>query len=278
MTDREKSIRSRLAEIGLMEDGDIPLADAALLLAALDHPRADLAVLQAQLDDLKDASSALQPAADAVARARALSDLLFAQNGFRGDDENYDDARNANLIDVLERRRGLPVTIAVLYLHAAQSAGWSAVGLDFPGHFVIRVDGEDESDIVVVDPFNGGQVLEAKDLERLLLSVTGEDAKIDPRHAQPVSDRAVLLRVLNNIRTRALGGDDLERSMEIMERMVLVAPNDPTLRFETGVIAAQAGHIRAALESFESCLTLGPNQAMRADAEGVLEGLRAQLH
>lgn len=278
MTDQEESIRSRLAEIGLLEDGDIPLADAALLLAALDHPGADLIVLQAQLDDLKDASGALQPVADAVGRARALADLLFAQNGFKGDDENYDDARNANLIDVLERRRGLPVTIAVLYLHAAQSAGWSAVGLDFPGHFVIRVDGEDESDIVVLDPFNGGQVLEAKDLERLLLSVTGEDAKLHTRHAQPVSDRAVLLRVLNNIRTRALSDDDLDRSMEIMERMVLIAPSDPTLRFETGIIAAQAGHIRGALESFESCLTLGPDQEMRESVEGVLDGLRSQLH
>lgn len=278
MTDQEKSIRSRLAEIGLMEDGDIPLAEAALLLAALDRPESDLAVLQAQLDELKIASRALQPVAGAVGRAQALADLLFVKNGFKGDNETYDDPRNASLIDVLERRRGLPVTIALLYLYVARCAGWGAVGLDFPGHFVIRVDGEDESDIAVLDPFNGGQVLAAKDLERLLANVTGADAKLDPHHAQPVSDRAVLLRVLNNIRTRALGGDDLERSMEIMERMVLVAPNDPTLRFETGVIAAQAGHIRTALESFESCLTLGPNQEMREDTEGVLEGLRAQLH
>lgn len=271
----ENVVREQLAAMGLLEEDEIPLAETALLLGALDHPEAELSGYRDHLDDLAcgivgDAIS------DAATRATLLADLMATHYSYDGDNHSYDDMRNANLIDVIDRRVGLPVALAVLYLHAARGAGWAAWGLDFPGHFLIRVDGE--KDRAIVDPFNGGEAMSTPDLRRLLKSMAGEDAEIESHHFEAMSDRAILLRLLNNIRGRALAGQDVDRGIEIMDRMVLIAPRNAGLRFESGAIAAQAGRLRAAVEAFEACLTLNSSEEIRINAEAALEQLRGRLN
>lgn len=268
-------MRSELTAMGLVADDEIPLAETALLLGALDHPGADLANYRTHLEDLADGIDGAA-ISDADTRATLLADLMATRHEYGGDNHTYDDMRNANLIDVIDRKKGLPVALAILYLHAARGAGWSAWGLDFPGHFVIRIDGE--KDRAIVDPFNGGEVMTTSELRKLLKSIAGEDAEIAPHQFEAMSDRAILLRLLNNIRGRALASQDVDRGIEIMDRMVLIAPRNAGLRFESGAIAAQAGRLRAAVEAFEACLTLDASEEIRVNAEAALEELRGRLN
>ncbi|MGE0418997.1 MAG: transglutaminase family protein, partial [Acetobacteraceae bacterium] len=135
-----RDTRLALEAIGRLPDAEIDIADAALQLARIDRPTADWASASAHLSDLARqavATATVLPDGSPVSRARALSDLLVDRFGYRGDVETYDDLANANIISVIERRRGLPVALGVIWLHAAHAAGWTAYGIDFPAHFLI---------------------------------------------------------------------------------------------------------------------------------------------
>src|SRR6202030_3371093 len=139
---------------------------------------------------------------DLSMRAEALAGLIAGRYAYAGDAETYDDPANANLIRVIERRRGLPVALGIIWLHAARAAGWGSHGVDFPAHFLVALEGHKTQ--VVLDVFNGGQVMSARELRSLLKRVEGEMAELRPGLLQPMSTRRVLLRLQNNIMTRRL--------------------------------------------------------------------------
>jgi regulator of sirC expression with transglutaminase-like and TPR domain len=134
--------RTALEAIGLLPDSEIDIADAALQLARVDAPEADWQAARLHLSDLAREAAwlALDVAADDVSgQAGMLAELLGGRCLYRGDRETYDDPANANLIRVIERRRGLPVALGILWLHTARAAGWAAHGVDFPGHFLVAL-------------------------------------------------------------------------------------------------------------------------------------------
>ena len=157
-------ILAELKRIGTLSDADIPLAWTALLLGALDRPGTLLEPYRNHLDEMTGTVSRLFDEPDPVAsgpgyhvgiaRAQALSAVIADEYGYMGDRISYDDLRNANLLDVIERRKGLPVALGILYIHCAQSLGWELTGLSFPGHFVVGL--REGTDHVILDPFNGG--------------------------------------------------------------------------------------------------------------------------
>ena len=114
-------------------------------------------------------------------------------------------------------RVGLPVSLGILYIHAARAQGWAVDGLAFPGHFLVRMDEGDRR--VIVDPFHQGQALEAGHLRGLLKQFQGADVELAPAHYAPVGNRAILLRLQNNIKSRALQAGDGARAAAILERM-----------------------------------------------------------
>jgi regulator of sirC expression with transglutaminase-like and TPR domain len=161
--------RAALAAIGQLVDSEIDIGNAALQLARVDAPDADWQAAARHLSDL--AQGAVKRAAamekeDLPARATALADVLAGEFGYSGDLDTYDDLANANLIRVTERRRGLPVALGVIWLHAARAAGWGSHGVDFPAHFLVALEGHKTQ--VVIDVFNGGQIVSARDLRALL--------------------------------------------------------------------------------------------------------------
>jgi regulator of sirC expression with transglutaminase-like and TPR domain len=265
----------RLAEIGAGDGERMPLAEAALHLAALDHPGRDLGPY---LNHLRELATALgeHRADSAAARADALSTVLHVDFGYGGDRRNYDDMVNADLMAVIDRRKGLPVALAILYIDAARQAGWPAWGLDMPGHFLIRVDGE--GDRVILDPFHGGVTVETPALRQLLKAYVGPEAELEPAHYEPMTDRAVLLRLLNNIRGRALQAGEAERGLEIMRRMLLLAPADPRLRLEDAAMKVKSGQLRGAREAAQACLAMEPDAGLRHQAERLLDSLRRDLN
>jgi regulator of sirC expression with transglutaminase-like and TPR domain len=235
-----------LKAVGESTDAVQDIARAALMLAALDHPGTPLEPLVAHLDEIAAAMTAQRPMIRRVGDgARALSQQLAGQLGYDGDRTRYDDPRNADLISVIGRRRGLPVALGILYIHAARAAGLSASGLNTQGHFLIRVGYR--HDDVTLDPFNGGAVI---DSEHLPVELRGGDVGL----AQPVGDIDVLLRLQNNLKMRALEKGEHERGLELSRRMVLIAPRRPDLWFDLARLNEAVGILGAARQAYEACL------------------------
>jgi regulator of sirC expression with transglutaminase-like and TPR domain len=263
--------RAALTAIGQLADSEIDIGNAALQLARVDAPDADWQKAARHLSDL--AHGAVKRAAamdreDLPARAVALADLLAGEFGYAGDLNTYEDPANANLIRVTERRRGLPVALGVIWLHAARAAGWGCHGVDFPMHFLIALEGRKTQ--VVIDVFNRGQVLTAKELRALLKRVEGEKAELRPGLLQPMSTRRVLLRLQNNIVTRRLDAGDLRGGLRCTEDMLLIAPDQAELWRQAGLLNQKLDQVAAARDCYQRFLDLVP--------EGlVANGVRTQL-
>jgi regulator of sirC expression with transglutaminase-like and TPR domain len=263
--------RAALAAIGQLADSEIDIGNAALQLARVDAPDADWEAARKHLSDL--AQGAVKRALDLQkedlpARAIILAELLANEYGYAGDAETYDDPANANLIRVTERRRGLPVALGVIWMHASRAAGWGSHGVDFPAHFLVALEGHKAQ--VVLDVFNGGQVMSARDLRALLKRVEGEKAELRPGLLQPMSTRRVLLRLQNNIMTRRLEAGDLRGGLRCTEDMLLIAPDQAELWRQAGIMNQRLDQVAAARDCYQRFLDLVPEGS-------VANGVRIQL-
>lgn len=274
------TLAKRLAAIGELPDDAIELAPTALILAGLAEPAHDLARAFAHLERLaRDVAAADgAQATDAATRARVLADVLADQHGYRGDRDTYDDLANADLARVIERRRGLPVALAILWIHAGRAQGWTVDGLDFPGHFVIRVCGASPDDQTIVDPFEGGRIVSEDDLQRILKRMAGEDVALAPQHTQPVGNRAVLLRLQNNIKQRLQRANDLDGARAVVARMLMVAPRESWLWREAGSLDAERGNLRAATAALAEAAKLAPDAPTRHRIEAEMRRIATRLN
>ena len=271
--------RAALAAIGQMVDAEIDIGNAALQLARVDAPDADWEAAARHLSDL--AQGAVERAVamdkeDLPARATALADVLAGKFGYSGDLDTYDDLANANLIRVTERRRGLPVALGVIWLHAARAAGWGSHGVDFPAHFLVALEGHKTQ--VVIDVFNGGQIVSARELRALLKRVEGEKAELRPGLLQPMSTRRVLLRLQNNILTRRLEAGDLRGGLHCTEDMLLIAPDQAELWRQAGIMNQRLEQVAAARDCYQRFLELVPEGAVANSVRTQLDILKSMLN
>ena len=270
-------IERALRAVGTLADEEIDLADAALLLGALDMPNVSLKRYRDHVERLAGDVAALARAGEPLERRRRhLNAVLYDAHGYAGDAETYDAPENANLLQVIDRKVGLPVSLGILYIQAARAQGWVVDGLAFPGHFLVRMDEGDRR--VIVDPFHWGQLLEADHLRGLLKQFRGADAELEPSHYAPVGNRAILLRLQNNIKSRALQASDGARGGAILERMLLIAPEAGGLWHELGMVRARLGTIKGAVEALERSLACPLPEAARSRVEAALASLTTSLH
>jgi regulator of sirC expression with transglutaminase-like and TPR domain len=271
----------KLVRLGDLCAGDgqrLDLLEAALTLSVLRRGEPlDLAPFRQHV------ASMASDLADLVRRRgaspEALAEVIARSYGYRGDTDSYDDLQNADLVRVIERRKGLPVALSILYLDVARRQGWAAEGLAFPAHFLIRIgiDGARH----VVDPFHDGMVRDAADLRGLLRQVLGSEAELHPQHFDPVSDRDVLLRLENNVRLRLAKREDWATAAQSLDRMLAIAPDRPELLLEAGQLNARLDKRRAAIAAFERFLSLegaAGDPAVRARVSSLLQELRRGLN
>jgi regulator of sirC expression with transglutaminase-like and TPR domain len=272
---RREAAAAWLAAAGREEEVD--LFETALHLAALDQPEADLDACRTMADELRHGVAFA--VADTNGRVRdcavALREAFCERHGFRGDIDDYDNPENANLIRVLERRRGLPVALGILFLDAGRFQGWDIVGLDFPGHFLIRL--ERHGGRAIIDPFHGGEVLGPAELRALLKVTLGLDAELLPAHYAGTDDRSILLRLQNNLKTRHLANRQLDEASRVMSSMLLIAPQRPDLWREAAIINVQCGRLDQAVGALETMLNLPDTGGMHHEAALWLQRLRERL-
>jgi regulator of sirC expression with transglutaminase-like and TPR domain len=256
-----------LRGIGQAPSAPFDIAEAALALAALDRPQVALDRYRLHLADI---------ARTVAGRAKMLATVLHRQEGYRGDADTYDDLQNANLMRVIDRRRGLPVALGILYLHAARAQGWRAHGLAFPGHFLIALDAG--TGRTVLDPFSGKPVDGASALRALLKSVVGAGAELTPDCYTILDDRRVLLRLLNNIKTRVAAQGQFRKAVAVTERMLLIVPEETSLYRELGVFHAEAGNLKAAIAALDTFVATTSDEEGRHIAAALAQKIAARLN
>ncbi len=262
---------------GQASDDALDVAAVALALAALDCPDRELAPYAAHLAEIGAAVASGCANGDHIdARADVLAQVISQQFEYVGDQTSYNDMQNANLMQVIDRRKGLPVALGLLYIIAARMQGWACAGLNFPGHFLIRL--ELGSTRRILDPFNGGVKMEIPQLRSLLKGMAGDGAELQPEYYQPVSNRDVLLRLLNNIKGRAFQNNDFIRASDILHRMRMISPAAAHLGYEHGMVHARLGNVPEALSAMRACVEHALDPKLRQLAEQALQQLRLKMN
>jgi regulator of sirC expression with transglutaminase-like and TPR domain len=253
-----------------------PIGEAALALASLDRPQVSLARYREHLLALaSDVAAAAVGAEARGGRAQALGAVIAGAYGYRGDSLTYDDLQNANLMRVIDRRKGLPVALGILYLHAGRAQGWELAGLAFPGHFLLRLEGRDG--VAILDPFHDGAVKDAAELRALLKSVAGGSRELTAADYAAVPDREVLLRLQNNIKLRLLESGRREAGLSVIDSMLAMAPDRAELWRERGTVSASLGNLGAAIRSLEASLERERDSTRRFATAALLQDLKTRL-
>jgi regulator of sirC expression with transglutaminase-like and TPR domain len=258
-------------QLGLIEDDDIVLDEAALSLALLDHEGTPLTSYHQLLDAIttrldlvgRDAETAQQ-------QGDALAQVFHEEFGFVGDQESYDDPANADLIRVIDRRRGLPVSLSILYVAAARRMGWTAEVLDVPGHVLVLIG--HEAVPTIIDPFRGGMFVSDQQLAALVTAnMTGVPAAV--RHVAAMANRAVLVRLLLNQASRAKQAGKNQRALELYRRMTMIAPSHGPVWWERARLELDDGDTGAARHSLTAMLEVTREPELRSKITETLEAL-----
>lgn len=258
------------------EDEGFPLTEAALSLAQDAYPDLDVQGTLAEIDALVVRLRRRLPAqAAAEQKLHFLNRFFFRELGLSGNLNDYYDPDNSHLNVVLRKRRGIPVSLAVLYLELAQQLGLSARGVSFPGHFLLRVTlpaGE-----VMLDPTTGNSLNEARLVDMLepYVERSGEGLPGTLRALlQPASGREIVARMLRNLKSGYLQTERWQRLLAVQQRLVILLPGNIEERRDRGFAFARLDYLRPALDDLQSYLEARPDATDATVVESQLEELR----
>jgi regulator of sirC expression with transglutaminase-like and TPR domain len=247
--------RRQLEQIARREP--IDLARAALAIAREEYPQLDESISLRALDDLAvQVTRGLPAGALPERRVGRLNAVLFHELGFSGNQADYYDPRNSFLNEVIERRTGIPITLSLVYMEVGRRCGLRVDGVSFPGHFLCKVS-LDEGELVV-DAFNGGQLLGIPELKRRFASAAGDAARFDARLLRAARPKEILARMLLNLRSVYLDRGDLPRALSAVDRQLLLQPDDARVLRDRARLCEQLGGPEAAADDLERVLRLEP--------------------
>lgn len=266
---------SRFARLVGRRESAIDLAEAALLIAEDAYPGMDVEEYLGKLDALAEPLRAgwreYAPLPELVA---ALNGHLFGEIGFRGNREDYYDPRNSYLNEVLDRKLGIPITLSVVYMEVARRLGLTVVGIGLPGHFIVEAARDGTS--LLLDPFNGGEVLTSEDCERLVAEHYGA-VPFSEEQLAPVRKRQILTRMLNNLKRTYLEADDPSAAWPVVEKMVLLNPDSAVDRRDRGLVAYRLNNFAQARQDLRYYLEHRPAAADREAVQASLSAVESIL-
>jgi regulator of sirC expression with transglutaminase-like and TPR domain len=245
----------------LLETEPLDLARAALLVAKVEYPRLDPLPTLSLLDELGGRGLSRVGSLDNApvrTRIQAINRLLYDDERFAGNRKNYGDFRNNLLNDVVERRTGIPITLAVVYMEVARRSGLEVLGVSFPGHFLMRVpaDAGEDRQAIILDPFDSGRELDEGSCRQMLRHHLGEQAPFDRRLLQPCTGRQLLARILNNLKRTYVEQRSFPQALSVTELLLTVDPSvDGELR-DRGLLSYHLDDFPAALRDLEVYLRL----------------------
>ena len=235
-------------------DEEIDLARAALLIAATEYPEISVERELFRLDAIAEGIAPRMDDDTPLYQLNTLSEYLFDELKFAGNHTNYHDPRNSFLNDVMERKRGIPISLSLLYIEVGKRAGVPILGIGMPGHFIVRH--RDESG-VFVDPFHGGILLSVEECAERLKQVTQGSLPWDSEYLEPISSRAFIARMLRNLKLVYLQRRNYERVLATIDRVIALLPQDAVEFRDRGVVNYRLGNYEEALEDLHVYVTSG---------------------
>ncbi|PLZ01292.1 transglutaminase [Burkholderia sp. WAC0059] len=258
------------------DDDSLPLTEAALAIAQDAYPDLDLQGTLAELDELVErVRRRIDRSADVREQVSTLNRCFFRDFGFAANLNDYCDPDNSHLNVVLKRRRGIPVSLAVLYLEMASQLGLPVQGVSFPGHFLLRVTtpGGD----VMLDPTTGRSLSESDMVEMLepyVMKAGSSVARALRMLLEPATRREIVARLLRNLKTTYLETERWERLLAIQQRLVILLPGSIEEVRDRGFAYARLDYLRPALEDLERYLEERPEAEDATVVESQLQELR----
>jgi regulator of sirC expression with transglutaminase-like and TPR domain len=242
--------RSIFASLATLDESVFPLDRAAATIALEEYPELEIEACLRQLDAYAAHAQVLLGDDRTPGRViESLNQVLFVDGGLQGNTEDYYDPRNSYINEVLDRKIGIPITLSVIYIEVARRLGFTFQGVGLPGHFIVRCHGEEGE--ILIDPFGGGRVLSEANCQDLLDKLFGGTVKLQPAHLQPMDKKAIVTRMLFNLKGIYYHREDYLRALAIVERILMLNPGTPSEIRDRGVLYMQTSLFAAALSDLE---------------------------
>jgi regulator of sirC expression with transglutaminase-like and TPR domain len=269
-----------------VDDADIDLVQGALLIASIAYPELDMTHYIAQLDSLAGRVRSLlelpprQPGEaeeiDAQATLNALNQVLFIEEQFHGNQDNYMNPENSFFNRVLEERTGIPITLSLLYIEVARRVGIQIEGVGLPYHFMVRCRLPERS--IYIDPFEGGLFFSQQEckerIKRMAEQITGGRVRLHTHWFAAVTHRQFLFRMLNNLKHIYLHNEDYEHALPICNLLILLMPQLAQERRDRGIVHLQLKHYARALHDLKVYLEFAPEAKDRTEIQEHIKSIR----
>ena len=260
-----------------IEDERIDLLRAALTFARVEYPQLDPTPYVRQIEELaRRVQTSIADLGEASQRIAALNHVLFDEEMFRGNTADYYSPRNSFINDVLDRKLGIPITLALLYMEVGRRAGFPLFGVGMPGHFMLKHYDEDGRSFFI-DAFERGSVLTEEDCRRKIESIHAGQITLRPEFLMIVTRRQMLTRMLNNLRTIYLSRRDFRRAVQVVDLILVIYPRSPEDVKQRAALRYNLNDLKGAISDFEEYAKMAPDASDAEEIRQTALGLRRSM-
>jgi regulator of sirC expression with transglutaminase-like and TPR domain len=261
-------------------EDQIDLSRAALAIAMQEYPNLNIEDCLSQFDGLgQTVERRLGEERNPYRTIAALNTVLFKEIGFEGNRAEYYDPKNSFLNDVIARKKGIPISLSLLYMEVARRIGLSLAGVGFPGHFLVKY--QDADDEIVIDVFNKGEILAREDLEQLLQQLYRGQVSYQSGFVAALGKRDILRRMLNNLKLIYLQQGQPLKALPVLDQLVILDPSSVSEIRDRGLLYMKLECYMQAMEDLESYLRLAPDAGDAAMIKAQIESIKhrsVQIH
>ena len=268
--------RQRFREIAGRPEPLVDLVEASLVISLEENAHLDIDHYLQQVGSWSIAvQGRLEGSHDVERIVESINRILFDEEGFRGENDDYYDPRSVLLNEALDRHAGLPITLSILYIEISRRVGATASGISLPGRFLVKFSGEFGQ--IYVDPFDGGRVLTTIELQKILDQMYGGGVRLREHHLRSFSRKEIIGRELAQLKAAYLAQHDLQRAAASIDRLLILDQRDVYEIRDRAAIAVQMHEYAQAIDFFERYLELQPHAEDRARVGEQIAYLRAWL-
>jgi regulator of sirC expression with transglutaminase-like and TPR domain len=269
------------------DDEAIDLVQAALLIASTQYPNLDMAYYTAQFDSLARRVRTelalpdphLQPTLpteiETIQVIEAMNKILFEEEGFCGNRDDYHNPNNSFLNKVLEEHTGIPVTLSLIYAEVGKRVGIQIDGIGMPYHFLVRC--QSPQGFIYIDPYEGGLQMSERGCRERIRQIAQHRIKFHPQWLEPFTHRHWLMRILNNLKRIYINQDDYDRALTICDLLILLHPRTAEERRDRGLIHLQLKHYSHAIKDLKAYTELAPEASDRYETLNYIKTARQML-